>query len=159
VPRQLVYVSGSAAFFTAADLDAILTTSRRRNPAEGVTGLLLFHDGNFFQVLEGPAQAVGAVYERILRDPRHHHPRALLDRETPERTFGDWSMGFLGYSELAPGAREAFLGLRGALDTQRVGPSAFGGDEALATLARRFVESFRELGRGAEPDQPRDISR
>lgn len=147
--RQLVYVSGSAPFFTAADLDAILAVSRRRNVAEGVTGVLLFHDGNFFQVLEGEPQAVQAVYDRILKDRRHSRVITLLDRHTERRGFADWSMGFLGYSELAPGARDAFLGLRRAVADERVRKDAFRGDETLAALASAFLASFRDLEAGA----------
>nr|WP_255526443.1 BLUF domain-containing protein [Clavibacter sp. VKM Ac-2872] len=46
------------------------------------------------QVLEGPHDAVEAVYATIEADPRHTDVRLLLDEEIPARQFPQWSMGF-----------------------------------------------------------------
>ena len=58
----------------------------------GVTGMLLYHDGNFFQYLEGPARGLEVVMERVRRSRRHHslyiHFKGAIER----RHFGDWSM-------------------------------------------------------------------
>ncbi len=91
---QLVYVSTAAWQLSLQDLNAILDASRRNNRRLGVTGLLLHLDNGFLQVLEGPKEAVLGVFATIERDGRHTHPRVLVRRETAERLFGDWSMGF-----------------------------------------------------------------
>ncbi|HKU55240.1 MAG TPA: BLUF domain-containing protein [Rhizomicrobium sp.] len=92
--RQLLYVSNTALEIGLNDLDRILTTSRRNNAMMGITGLLLFIDGGFLQILEGEERAVRELYTRIACDPRHRNPRLMLDREIPARAFPDWSMGF-----------------------------------------------------------------
>ncbi len=74
-------------------LDGILQSARRNNQALGITGLLLYIDGGFLQVLEGEEEAVHRIYTRIRADNRHWETRLMLDREAP-RAFGDWSMGF-----------------------------------------------------------------
>ena len=91
--RQLLYVSTAARGFDEAGLEDILAAARRNNPHHDVTGMLLYLNGAFMQVLEGPQGDVGAIYERILKDERHWGAQILLDREA-ERSFAQWSMGF-----------------------------------------------------------------
>ena len=105
---QIVYVSSAAVHFAKPDLYALLAKSRTNNTRAGVTGMLLYRDGNFMQVLEGEEGAVRAVYERIERDPRHHGSMVLLRGETPGRHFPDWSMGFRDLS--SPEERAAAAG-------------------------------------------------
>ena len=92
--RQLLYVSNTVDELGLGDLDQILTASRRNNAMMSITGLLLFIDGGFLQVLEGEERAVRELYTRISSDPRHRNTRLMLDREVPARAFPDWSMGF-----------------------------------------------------------------
>ena len=91
--RQLLYVSSTTRDLAPADLNQILTVSRANNAALDVTGLLLFIDGGFLQILEGEETTVRALYDRIAADPRHWETRLLLDRESPRACAG-WSMGF-----------------------------------------------------------------
>jgi len=92
--RQLLYVSNTAQPVSVGDLDDILTASRRNNAQLGITGLLLFIDDGFLQVLEGEESAVREVYARVASDPRHGNATVMLDREIPVRAFPEWSMGF-----------------------------------------------------------------
>jgi len=98
--RQLLYVSNTRRDLAQPDLESILVASRRNNAAAGITGMLLFMDGAFLQVLEGDSDAVAQTYARIRRDARHWHPQTLVDQDAP-RAFGQWSMGF---ERLNPGA-------------------------------------------------------
>jgi hypothetical protein len=92
--RQLLYVSNTAHNISVGDLDDILTESRRNNAMLGITGLLLFIDGGFLQILEGDERAVRELYTRLATDPRHIDPHLMQDREVPVRAFPEWSMGF-----------------------------------------------------------------
>jgi hypothetical protein len=92
--RQLLYVSQTSPDLTAGELDDILTTSRRNNAMLGITGLLLYIEGGFLQMLEGEERCVRELYTRIAEDRRHWNSRVMLDREMPVRTFAGWSMGF-----------------------------------------------------------------
>jgi hypothetical protein len=91
---QLGYVSIATSVMQRDDLVAILDEARRLNRAAAVTGLLLFHDGTFFQVLEGERKDVLETFERIAADPRHRDIRVLFREGVGERLFADWSMGF-----------------------------------------------------------------
>ena len=91
---QLIYISTAVQPFDERDLSLLLRQSRRSNQARGLTGMLLYHEGSFLQVLEGPKQEVLKLYARIERDPRHVTSRVLLRGEVAERSFAGWAMGF-----------------------------------------------------------------
>lgn len=63
----LVYVSSAVVPFSKAELLSLLTKSRENNSKVGLTGLLIYKDGSFMQVLEGEETAVLATHERIAR--------------------------------------------------------------------------------------------
>lgn len=91
---QLVYVSAAAATFDESELPALLATARRNNSAREITGMLLYHQRSFIQVLTGNQTDVESLFEKIAKDPRHTDTRILLRRNVSERSFNDWSMGF-----------------------------------------------------------------
>ncbi len=100
----LVYVSVAAENVSRDDLLEILSWSRTKNAEAGITGMLLYKEGNFMQVLEGEESAVRDLYTRIRQDPRHLGIVTLVEGERERRCFGDWSMGFHDLS--APEARQ-----------------------------------------------------
>ncbi len=90
----LVYVSSATWPFSGEDLRVLLETCRKNNAELGVTGMLLYKDGNFMQVLEGDEGAVRGLYARIAADPRHGGEITLQEGFAEGRQFPDWSMGF-----------------------------------------------------------------
>jgi hypothetical protein len=100
----LVYVSVAAEKASKDDLLEILARSRTKNAEAGITGMLLYKDGNYMQVLEGEEKAVRDLYARIRRDPRHLGVVTLVEGQRENRCFGDWSMGFQDLG--APEVRE-----------------------------------------------------
>jgi hypothetical protein len=90
---NLVYCSRAAAGVGEADVDAILHTARRWNPEHGITGLLVFGGGIFFQWLEGPRDNLLRLLAALRTDARHHDIVLLTETEEPrERLFPDWAM-------------------------------------------------------------------
>lgn len=92
--RQLLYVSSTLPNLAPSVLDTILTVSRRNNAMMGITGLLLYIDGGFLQMLEGDELALRDLHTRISNDPRHWNVRLMMDREAKVRAFPSWSLGF-----------------------------------------------------------------
>lgn len=90
----LVYASSAARPFSEPDLSDLLATSRENNRRADITGMLLYKDGNFMQVLEGEEGAVRELYGKIGTDPRHKGEIILLQGVADGRQFPDWSMGF-----------------------------------------------------------------
>lgn len=91
---QLVYISTSRHLPTEAELQDILTASRRNNGRADLTGLLVSGGRRFLQVLEGPEPALMATYSRISADSRHFALVQLSCRPIAARQFGSWAMGF-----------------------------------------------------------------
>lgn len=91
---QLIYVSSAARLLDEQALRAILESSIRHNTPQAVTGMLLYANGAFMQVLEGDEAAVAETMSRIRADPRHHDIYELCASPVTAREFGAWSMGF-----------------------------------------------------------------
>ena len=91
---QIVYVSAAVVPFSDQGLGSLLSRSRKRNNLYGVSGMLVYHEGSFLQVLEGPESGVSTIFQSIERDSRHCSTRLLLERSTKIRDFGQWSMAF-----------------------------------------------------------------
>lgn len=96
---ELVYASSAVAPFSSQELVELLAVSRRNNERVGVTGMLLHHDGNFIQVLEGEQSAVEQVFARVAADPRHRGVQRLFSEQREARDFRDWSMAFRNLSD------------------------------------------------------------
>ena len=80
------------------EIQRILAASRENNRRDGVTGGLLFSDGCFAQVLEGPLGSIESAFERIQCDGRHQEVTVLQSGAITARDFPDWSMAFTGAS-------------------------------------------------------------
>ena len=91
---SLTYVSSAVKPFTPHELRDLLEACHRNNRPRDVTGMLLYKDGKFMQVLEGEEAAVMGVYRLVSRDPRHCGLLPLLRGTVSERQFPKWSMGF-----------------------------------------------------------------
>ncbi len=89
----IAYVSSAYRVLSVAELEQMLVAARRFNTHAGVTGVLLHHDGGFFQYFEGPSEGALDVYERIKQSPLHHSIIELLNEPVPERAFPTWMMG------------------------------------------------------------------
>ncbi len=88
----LVYLSAARELFSDEELEEILLLSRKNNSKNNITGVLLYHDGAILQVLEGEREKVEELYLRLLRDARHCQVVQVMEGETSQRYFSDWSM-------------------------------------------------------------------
>src|SRR5262245_17373729 len=99
---SLIYVSSATRLLSEEELLNLLQLSRSNNEQIEITGMLLYKGGNFMQVIEGPEEAVTALYQKILQDPRHTGIMLLSKEPLKERQFPDWSMGFQNLDKLSP---------------------------------------------------------
>jgi len=91
---QLIYTSEATLAFADEMLQTLLAQAQRRNEQAGITGVLLYNDAHFVQVLEGSAEALSDLYDRLLRDVRHHNLVLLARGPLAARRFGAWAMSF-----------------------------------------------------------------
>jgi hypothetical protein len=90
----VVYMSRATRAMSSAALDQLLLVARANNAMIGITGVLLYGDGRFFQYFEGEHKDVVQVYSRILASPLHTDLVELEYRQIPERLLRKWFMGF-----------------------------------------------------------------
>ena len=91
---SLVYTSRAVAPMSRDDLTGLLQQARAHNPAARLSGILLYRNQTFVQLLEGQRNRVEPLYDAIRRDPRHHKVTTVSTREQLDRQFPDWSMAF-----------------------------------------------------------------
>ena len=96
---HLIYLSSATHLFSPAELQALLEQARVKNARLGITGILLYREGNFLQLLEGETSVVESLYQTILRDARHQGCIRLLDGVIAERAFPEWSMAYRDLSQ------------------------------------------------------------
>jgi hypothetical protein len=93
-----IYASAAVRAFDEDTLRELLRLARSRNSQSGVTGMLLYTEGSFFQVLEGKPESVDATFSRIIQDARHDKVTVIIREPIAHRSFEDWSMGFTSVS-------------------------------------------------------------
>ena len=98
--KRIKYVSQFSDGIDEKQVEDIALCSERKNMEAGLTGLLVATGGLFFQILEGPSDAVDETYARISADSRHHDI-VLLSTETDvsKRLYPDWAMKTLSLGE------------------------------------------------------------
>ncbi|MES2817561.1 MAG: BLUF domain-containing protein [Pseudomonadota bacterium] len=108
---RLTYASRASHSVSAELIREILDSSQRNNPARGLTGLLCCNADIFLQALEGPREAVNALYIRLADDSRHKDLTVLAFEEIDVRRYSGWSMGWAGAKQTN---RELFLKYSGS---------------------------------------------
>lgn len=92
--NYLSYVSQQTYSLTDNALENLLKEARENNEAIGITGMLIIYEGLFIQYIEGPAESIKKLFEKISKDPRHKNLTELDKGSHAERQFADWSMAF-----------------------------------------------------------------
>ncbi len=96
---QLLYISNATQPLNDTDLVALLKQARKKNAGLNVTGMLLYKDAKFMQILEGDETAVRKLFAEISDDPRHQNITVIFQKRCPTAVFTDWSMGFINLDD------------------------------------------------------------
>jgi hypothetical protein len=91
---SLIYRSQASRAVHEVTLPPLLRKARLHNERTRLGGLLLYANGEFMQILEGPEPALSQLYARIQADPRHYAVRTLAYGPIAERAFPDWRMAY-----------------------------------------------------------------
>jgi hypothetical protein len=90
--ERIVYVSRAASGVDDRDVYRIIRHAHAQNGAEGLSGALIFLDGWFAQLIEGPPPAVGRAFARIAADRRHGPPGLRIRTAALARLFPGQAM-------------------------------------------------------------------
>jgi len=100
--HNIVYCSRAVNDMDKDALEKIIDTAKHHNPRFGITGLLVFGSGIFFQWLEGPKDNVSSLFKIISADPRHSNVVLLTkEDEFRERLFPNWDMELVAATDIS----------------------------------------------------------
>ena len=91
---SITYVSSAVSRFNETGLLDLVDQCQQNNKRLGITGILVYSDGNFMQVIEGADLPTLALYERIRRDVRHKDVTTVHHQSIEVCEFAGWSMAY-----------------------------------------------------------------
>ena len=92
--KTICYISDSIEHESVDKLKTLYLKARANNQKYNITGVLIYNNQNFLQVLEGEEAIVNATYERIKFDRRHKNIFEVINTYIDERIFEDYNFGF-----------------------------------------------------------------
>ncbi len=92
---HLVYRSHAVPDLSNQSVQEILATAREHNAKHAITGLLIYRQNSFLQLLEGSESDVNTLMQNIFKDPRHQSVSVLVTTKSELRLFEKWSMAFV----------------------------------------------------------------
>ena len=134
--HHIIYLSKVSAPLSEATLVNLLQEARANNQQRAITGILLYGDRQFLQLIEGEQAEVTRLYAKLTQDPRHSGVIKLADKPITHRSFAEWSMAF------HPVSAEQLAQLTGYLSLEQVSfaaTSLSATDTALLHMAQEFV--------------------
>ncbi|NVO30382.1 BLUF domain-containing protein [Hymenobacter lapidiphilus] len=135
--HHLVYSSQIVGALSESLLREMLQKFRHYNHQVGITGILLYCNGQVLQVLEGERTVVEQLYSRIEHDPRHGNVVKLADGPVSWREFPEWSMAF------AVASPSAFSSLTGYCDPDNPWQPRNEAGQLIRELIREFIQQTR----------------
>lgn len=94
VIRTIIYISNAVKLFEERHLNRLFYQSVHNNTSNNITGILLYNEGTFIQILEGKEKALSDLFKIIHCDRRHNNITKILDRKIGERLFKKYRTGF-----------------------------------------------------------------
>ena len=108
---QVLYTSRLVDSDPAGTIEDILKVGRKNNELNDISGILLFRNGEFLQLLEGEKLNIYYTLKKIRDDRRHAGIIILHDAEIKTKIFDKWSMAFKAEKEENKETNERFSDL------------------------------------------------
>ena len=98
---HFVYCSRASDGVDDAEVDRIIASAKRHNAEIGITGVLTFGSGVFFQWIEGPRAPIEKLIANLHNDARHYYIVSLSrSEEKRERLYPQWDMERVGTDDI-----------------------------------------------------------
>lgn len=92
--KTICYISDASKDESLENLNILYKKAKANNQKNNITGVLIYKNKNFLQVLEGEEDQVNKTYSRITQDPRHKNLFKVIDTALEQRIFDDYHFGF-----------------------------------------------------------------
>lgn len=91
----ICYISNVSASLDKTKLDKLMNAWKIKNAKRNINGILLYSEGNFFQVMEGAKKDVLGLWDKIRNDPRHYGLIQILGRDLERGCFNKFEADVL----------------------------------------------------------------
>lgn len=91
---KIIYFSSAIKLLDEDQINLLLVKAHHYNFENGITGVLLYLEGDFLQVLEGKKADVVVLFDKIKKDSRHRLIITIFEQKISKRQFPEWTMGF-----------------------------------------------------------------
>ena len=135
---QLVYISDATQRFDGPALNELVRLAACANAGQAITGVLIYGNNTFLQLLEGEQLVVYRLFEKIKLDPRHTRVRMLACYPIRDRSFDAWNMRLLNLSHRPALKRSSLLEIARRQATMKQGDI-----QDYRALIQEFVEEFQ----------------
>ncbi|KUP94448.1 BLUF domain-containing protein [Tritonibacter horizontis] len=140
--HRFVYVSTATCSLTDHQIADIAGACHRNNRRNGLTGMLVAHQGKFLHILEGDEAAIRRRAQMIQNDPRHGEFEVIEAREIEMRAFTDWTFVTETPKALPLLGNEKTAALA---DLMPINSPLRGRDLSVRHMVRDFLASFKQL--------------
>lgn len=135
--HRIIYLSTAAYPLEKEEINILLKNCSLFNAKNNVSGILLYIECNFIQVLEGEKNVIQDLFEKIKADKRHKGVISVINESIEQRQFGTWSMGF--YSDNYENLKD----LNEIEDLKKV-LSSDNKNKAVSIFLKTFLQSHRK---------------
>lgn len=138
--RQLIYVSEAQKSLTKLDFNAIIKVAIKNNEEMGITGILIFENGHFFQLLEGEAIHIDNLLSILRKDSRHKNIQIIYDKINSNRLVANWAMSYLDLTDINSDLKKSALVPIEQVLSQLEKTNARQNENIVWQLTKQFIE-------------------
>jgi len=93
--HAICYVSNANKDLNQEQIRKLLDFCQEKNEQLKIKGVLLYSEGNFFQILEAEKDVVLSVYHKIQKDSRHYGLIQIMGQDIAEGGFDGYKVDIL----------------------------------------------------------------
>ena len=99
--KSLIYVSRAEEHVDYEEILNILTHAWKYNHNSYISGMLVYDNKHFMQIIQGPIATIDKLYARISNDARHTDIKLIGEELLHDRNCSGWGIGFYDKQEVA----------------------------------------------------------
>ncbi|MDT0645897.1 BLUF domain-containing protein, partial [Zunongwangia sp. F260] len=88
--HAICYVSNADKHLTTSEINELLIFCEENNSQNDIKGVLLYSEGNFFQVIEGEKEKIIGLWKKIQQDQRHYGIISVIDRSISKGSYDNY---------------------------------------------------------------------
>ncbi|MUP45409.1 BLUF domain-containing protein [Gramella sp. BOM4] len=94
MPQAIAYVSQKSPSTSEQEIKDLLRKSQTNNIERDISGILVYSDGNFFQVTEGEPEIITSLFNKIKADNRHENIIVIFNHSIVKAAIDGYKADF-----------------------------------------------------------------